>query len=342
MAYFIKSFTNTYNQYKYHYLDHIAASIDMRDNYWSFDIDLFSINDFSLPNNSLCADLQLPYQLVQNIAFNLKSDQTGATANVTHNKSYAKLFNSHFDVDISENAYLKQDLSKVELLMELNLYIDPEQAKGAGDAIKQEELDALINNTNEQRWSFDMYYANTYLIEHSANIENIVGYNLTTGHTCSRYENEIEVRCNSLSQLKHSFNELVSISSLYSFQILFAKVKFYYWVDYEGEYKTLEKTLNVSSSSVKSITISLDDYTIFDFDKQEVKFDPLGVLGFNIPRLGQGYYEVELKILQDYNISKLVVKNDFTFNQDEVKPYMTITNKVIESIEGFKEVKFND
>ncbi|MCQ2957143.1 MAG: hypothetical protein MJ233_04965 [Mycoplasmoidaceae bacterium] len=151
MAYFIKSFENKHNHYKYHYLDHMTTVIDIRDNFLVFAMDLFSINNFSLPINSLAGDLQLPYQQVSGISFNLASDQSKAKTDVEYNKDYARLYSSTFTIDTSQNELFKQDLNNIKIDLALVLYIDPEAAKGAGSDIQQQDLDNLMVETSEQR-----------------------------------------------------------------------------------------------------------------------------------------------------------------------------------------------
>ncbi|MCQ3908129.1 MAG: hypothetical protein MJ200_00785 [Mycoplasmoidaceae bacterium] len=95
--------------------------------------------------------MNIPFQQVEDIAFNLSSDQSYAKVGVEHNAQYSKIYSGYFEMDVSRNEYLKQDLNNVKLDMELALFIDPEAAKAAGSAISQESLDALIDETLEQR-----------------------------------------------------------------------------------------------------------------------------------------------------------------------------------------------
>ncbi|MCQ3915245.1 MAG: hypothetical protein MJ195_00345 [Mycoplasmoidaceae bacterium] len=99
----------------------------------------------------MAGDLSLPFQQVENIAFNLATDQTYAKVGVEHNADYSKIYSGYFTVDISQNEYLKQDLNNVKLNLELGLFIDPEAAKAAGSSLPQDLLDALIDETFEQR-----------------------------------------------------------------------------------------------------------------------------------------------------------------------------------------------
>ncbi|MBQ0045826.1 MAG: hypothetical protein KBS35_02965 [Mycoplasma sp.] len=341
MSYFINEIKdNTYNHYKYHYLDHLTTVIDIRDNYWSFAIDLYSINDFKLPINSLAGDLQLPYQRMENIAFNLASDQTGAQEAVKYNKKYCHIYSGCFNVDISQNDFFKQDLNNTKIDLTLSLFIDPEAAKAAGTDISQDNLDNLINETNEQRWDFVAYYTNTHLIDNSCEIDNITGFNLPIGKQCIPTINPILVSLPSLENLKVSFNDLITISSIVPFQIMSGKIKFYYWLELSSECKTIETVLEIDRQLSNSKTVSLNNYTVFDYGKNEVVFDPIGVKGFNIPKYSQGYYELELQVQQDNTINKFIIKNKFSFQQNIIKPYIAITHRVIESLEGFKEVNF--
>lgn len=331
MAYFIhKLDKNLYNHYKYHYLDHMVTVIDLRENYWSFAMDLYSINDFNLPLNSLVADLQLPYQEVKDINFNLSSDQSHAQEGVEHNKQYARLYTSTFNVDISQNEYLKQDLTNTRLNLELSLFIDPEAAKAAGDDINQEDLDSLMNETSEQRWDFVMYYTNTHLIKQNAVIDNVVGYTLPFGHECVPTTKSIRVSSDLLQDLNQSFNTLAKLSATNPFQILYAKVKFTYWIDPLLETKSLEKVLDIDHSIHDNISIELNDATRFNEESNEVIFDNTGIPGFYIPKYSHGYYELELHVQQDNTITKLIIRNEFNFNACQQKAFMAIVAKPIE------------
>lgn len=343
MSYFIKKIENNkYNLYQYHYLDHMTAVIDIRDNYWAFDIDLHSINDFSLPVNSLAGTLQLPYQQIEDITFTYNTDQSTAQSGVEYNKNYARLYSTHFEVDVSQNQYLKQDLNNIKLLMELSLYIDPEAAKGAGTDIEQDALDKLINETSEQRWSFEMYYSNTYLIQQNGAFDNINGFSLPFGHECIATSREIIVKTNLLNNLTQSFDNLVSLFSNAPFQVLTAKVKFNYWIGYDGQQKVIEKVLDIDRNVTTRCDINLNDYTLYDFDRDEIIFDPVGTKGFYLPKLSQGNYEVELQILQSNTISKVVISNNFNFITSEIKPYIVVAQRYIDNLDGFKEVNLND
>lgn len=343
MSYYIKQIENNkYNHYKYHYLDHMTCVIDVRDNYWSFAMDLYDINNFKLPVDSLAGNLQLPYQTIQDITFNLNSDQTHAKDQVEYNRDYAHLYSTVFNIDVSQNELFKQDLENFKLNFQLSLFIDPEAAKAAGTDLKQDDLDALVNETSEQRWNFETYYTNTHIIEQNATINNITGYSLVFGHECLPTTRAIDVSCLHLDNLTQSFNELVSLQCTTAFQVLSAKVKFIYWLELETESKTLEKTLDIDRRSTNQTTICLNDNTYFDFENNKVIFDPLGVKGFNIPRFAHGYYEVELLLSQEETVNKLIIKNNFNFIENQTKPYVFVCEKTINSLEGFKEVIFND
>ena len=341
MSYYIRQIQNNkHNHYKYHYLDHMTTVIDIRDNYWSFAIDLYSINDFNLPVNSLSGDLVLPYQTISNIAFNLNSDQSKAKEGVVYNKDYAHLYSGSFDVDISQNEFFKQDLNNVQIDFALNLFIDPEAAKAAGSEVKQEDLDNLINETSEQRWDFVAYYSNTNMINQTGSIENITGFSLPSGNECIPISRTLDISIPQLNDLTKPFNQLAQITSLTPFQILSGKIKFNYWLELETQIKSLDKVLELDHEVVNDLTINLNDYTIYDFEKNEVIFNPIGLLGFNIPKYAQGYYELELLVCQEQVISKLVIRNQFNFVQNQIEPYISVASKTINSLEGYKEVKF--
>lgn len=339
MGYEIKKIeNNTFNHYKYHYLDHMCCVIDIKDNYWDFQVDLYSINNFKLPLNSLAGDLNLPFQQIESIAFNLSSDQTNAKIGVKHNEQYSKIYSGHFSVDISRNEYLKQDLNNVKLNLELGLYIDPEAIKAAGSEISQDALDDLVNETHEQRWSFEMYYTNTYHIKQTGKVDNIHSYKMPLGNLCIPIVKEVNITSDVLTGMACPFNKLTSISSSTQFQILSAKVKFYYWIKTASEPKTIEKIIEVDKTPSNTIDINLNDSTIYDYEKNEVVFNPSGAKGFYIPEYSNGYYELELNILQNTTLNKFVVTNWFDFTNHIGKPIIGISHKVINDISDFKEV----
>lgn len=343
MAYSINQIkNNTWNHYKYHYLDHGSMIIDLRENYWDISMNLFSINNFSLPINSLAGDLYLPYQKVEGISFNLASDQSKAKEYVVHNKDYCKIFTTQFTIDISANEFFKQDLDGVKVDFNLGLFIDPEAAKAAG-SLDQDALDALMNETFEQRWSFEAYYTNTHVIKQSEIVDNLTGYTLEEGNKCMPVTRKMNVSSVSFIGMTKPINNLAHIESLQPFKIISAKVKFFYWIELVTEPKTLEKVLDVSHEETNSIAIELNDYTLFDYEKNEVTFNPIGVEGFNIPQYSRGYYQLELQIEQTGAINKFIINNDFSFNQSSCKPFISVCYHRIESFDDeFKEVKFND
>ncbi|MCQ2747940.1 MAG: hypothetical protein MJ223_01560 [Mycoplasmoidaceae bacterium] len=63
-------------------------------------------------------------------------------------------------------------------------------------------------------------------------------------------------------------------------------------------------------------------------------------MGFNIPKYAQGYYQVKLLVSQEGVVSKLVIENQFNFKQNQIAPYIIVLNKAMNSLDGFKEVKF--
>lgn len=341
--YFINEIQNNiWNHYKYHYLDHITTVIDIRDNYWSFAMDLFTINDFKLPINSLAGDLQLPYQQVTDIAFNFASDQSHAKESVVHNADYCRIYSGSFNVDISQNEFFKQDLDNVKIAFNLDLFIDPDAAKGAGEDIKQEQLDPLIDETLEQHWSFELYYTNTHFVQHSQSVNNVVSYSLPFGNECIPTFKSIDVSSALYVDLTNPFNTLAHLQSSTPFQIISAKVKFYYWIELSSECKELEKVLEIDRQPTNSLSIDINDYTIFDYVNNTVIFNPIGVKGFNIPKYSHGYYELELSVLQSNCTNKLIIKNDFNFTQSQAQPCVYIIHQRIDSLEGYKEIKFND
>lgn len=340
MSYVIKKIPENYiNNYKYNYLDHLEAIVDLRDNYWDVDMQLYCINNSNLPLNTFTIDMQLPYQEANNISFNLASDQEGVKDKVDGNFDYAKLYESKFEIDVSQNEYLKQNLSNAKLTCIVNLEVDPQVIEKSGFTPDQEMLDGLITETSEQRVMFDLDYSNYYKVEKDAVIQNNYGYSLARGESsCFSKIRLVDVTSNDYQDNTKSIVNLTTISSATLFQVLSAKVKFYYWLDYETVQNELEINLNIDTNLTNSIDINLQDKTIYDFVNNKVVVDPNGITGFYIPRFSSGYYELELKIYQDGNLNTFMIKNIFNFKQNINKPYIAIGNITINDLDGYKEV----
>ena len=136
---------------KYQYLDHVEAIVDIKYNYWSFNTQLYCINNFSLPPNLVVCCLDLPYQQIKDLTFNLATDQSSASSKVSELGSYAKIFESSFDVDVSNNELFKQDISNAKINCSIKMEIDPQILKEAGLKLDQDKVDGLINETSSQR-----------------------------------------------------------------------------------------------------------------------------------------------------------------------------------------------
>jgi len=342
MAYYIKQIpNNTYNKYKYNYLDHIETIIDMKDNYWSFAMQAIMINNSSLPLNTLTLDMQLPYQSIDNVIFNLAVDQTHAKDKVKANPAYAKAYDARFNVDVSQNQYLKQSLNNAKLNIGLSFQIDPEVIAKASFGPTQDDLDGLINETGEQRFDFCLYYTNTYQINKSKEVFNNYGYTLQPfQHECVANGLIMNFDSNDYLANKQAIKQLAIIKSTSEFQILFAKVKFNYWINDESDVKTLETDLDVSTQYQKEIIVEFDKHTNFDFTNNKVVIDPFGINGFYIPKLSHGDYELTLKINQNGIINNFIIKNSFVFDILDIKPYIGCCQILINSLKEFKEIRF--
>ncbi len=300
---------------------------------------LYAINNSLLPLNTFTIDMQLPYQEANNIAFNLASDQTDVGKKVDGNAEYAKLLESKFIIDTSQNEFLKQDLQNMKLSCLVKLIIDPQPIKDGGVNPTQQQLDGLITETSEQRVIFDLDYSNYYQIKKDATIKNNYSYSLSRGSSsCFSKVRLININSNDYSSNSYAINELATIASDTLFQVLIAKVKFYYWLDYEQEEKTLEFDLDISKQATNLINIDLNQNTIYDFINNKVVIDPSGIQGFYIPKYAKGHYELNLKICQDNIIHTFQILNDFVFNENINNPYVAITSTRIEDLDGFKEV----
>ncbi|MCQ3908130.1 MAG: hypothetical protein MJ200_00790 [Mycoplasmoidaceae bacterium] len=73
-----------------------------------------------------------------------------------------------------------------------------------------------------------MYYTNTHYINNNGLIDNPYSFKLPFGHTCFPLIKEVEVTSDNLYNLTSPINSLTTIMSNTPFQVLGAKVKFYY------------------------------------------------------------------------------------------------------------------
>ena len=324
---------------KYQYLDHVETLIEIKYNYWSFDMQLYLINNYNLPPGLIVGELDLPYQQVKDLTFNLATDQSEASKRVTELASYAKIFESKFDVDVSNNELFKQDISNAKINCSIKLEVDPQIIKNAGVQLEQERVDALISETSTQSWDFEMYYTNTNLINGSDKVLNQFGYALSNNHECMTKFRIVDVSSNDYSSNIEAINDLVTIQSDTVFQVISAKVKFYYWLDNQAEQKELETVLRPDRSLTKNLQLSVNRQSLYDYTNNKVTWDVGGITGFYIPKLSHGYYELELLINQDCNVNKFIIKNPFVFIKDVFDPYIGVSHIVITDVTDYKKVE---
>lgn len=340
MQYFIKKLPeHDLNPYRYSYLDHLETIIDLRDNYWDFDMQLYVIDNACVPLNTYTIDLQIPYQTASNIVFNLATDQSGVKQRVDGNRDYAKLLESQFIVDVSQNEYLKQNLENAKVNCIVSLQIDPEPIEKASFSPDQECLNGFINEAAEQRTHFDLDYSNYYQVEKGKELMNNYGFTLDWHQTtCFAKARVVDIACEDYLENTKSINKLTSIASQQPFQVLAAKVKFHYWLDLEQEEKLFEVNLEVDTKQTYKTEICLNQATSYDFINDKVILNPAGIMGFYIPKYSSGYYELELKFCQDGNIHTFLIKNEFNFLQNINNPYIALSNVTINDLKDYKEV----
>lgn len=337
--YYIKPMAdNVYNHYKYQYLDHISAIIDLKENYWQFYMQLFCINNCLLPVNTLNVSIHLPYQEVKSLSFNLASDQSQAQSSVSHNAKYCKIFENSFNVDVSQNQYFKQDINNQKISILVNLDLNPEPIKASSVDYNPQDLDGLFQETCEQKWNFSLYYSNTYVIKNNQQINNQYGYTLPNGDLALAKTRLVELTSQDYSQSTNSIINLVEIKSPNEFQLVSCKVKFYYWLDLETEAKNIETNILVDKKFSTTAVIKFTDCTLYDFVNNKAVIDPSGIQGFYIPKYAHGYYEIELLLSQEGNTSKFVIKNDFNFIKTMVKPYIGASSIFINDLKDFRKV----
>lgn len=341
MAYYINQIKdNVYNKYKYQYLDHAVGCIDLRQNIWDFNFKFIMINDCSLPIWSILMSVDIPYQQTKNIPLNLASDQTGASDLVKHNKKYAKIYESKFSLDISNNQYLKQDLNNIKLLTTMSFEVDAEQIKKSQAKISQEDLDGLIIETGEQRWSYEMYYTNTHFVNESTVINNPFAYQVLENGQCFPSTRPIISILNDYSLNDRPINDLIHFKSSTPFKVEECKVVFHYWIEGIAKEKTLETNVDVQKEFINELQICFDKNTTYDFINDTVVIDAEGIKGFYVPKHTKGYFQIELKLFQDNEIVKFIIKNNFDFQDEINKPHIDISNILINSLEGYKKVEF--
>ena len=131
--------------------DHITTIIDIKESYLDFHIGLVYINDFRLTPNTLIGTLQLPYQEISNIEFNLASNQKQAKSSIPQNQKYPYVYSADFNVDISQNQFFSQDLNNNNVSCYINLQIDPQIIKSYSATLSKEAIDTLIKETLKQK-----------------------------------------------------------------------------------------------------------------------------------------------------------------------------------------------
>lgn len=340
--YYIKKIPNNTNYCQYFYLDHIESIIVLKDNYWDFHIDLFTINNSLLPPNVLLGNLKLPYQEVNEITFNLASNQSRASADNYKYNEYCHIYQTNTQINIAGNDFFKQDINNTKLNCTLNLELDTASLKNAGINFDQQAIDQLIVEIQEQKWDMELYYSNSYLIQNKGTINNIYGYQLTKGKKCIENFNIVNISCNNYTDNIEPIIDLANIKSPNEFQILSAEVKFVYSKKLECNPKTYTINLLPDPTCVKELNISFNSSTIYDYDNEQVTYDPYGITGFYLPINVEGYYELYLQIKQENNTVKIAIKNPFNFNNFSTKPHIFVSHISIDNLKDFKEVKLND
>ena len=119
-----------------------------------------------MPPNTLIGTLQLPYQEISNIEFNLASNQKQAKSSIPQNQKYPYVYSADFNVDISQNQFFSQDLNNNNVSCYINLQIDPQIIKSYSATLSKEAIDTLITEILKQKWYFFWYYINTNNINH--------------------------------------------------------------------------------------------------------------------------------------------------------------------------------
>lgn len=341
--YYINKIPNNINHYQYFYLDHIESIIVFKDNYWDFHIDLFTINDLLLPPNVLIGNLRLPYQEINEITFNLASDQTRATAIETYQYAkYCHIYQTDLEINIAANEFFKQEINNAKLNCLLNLQLDAQPLKNTGINFDQQAIDRLTIEIQEQKWDIEMYYSNSYLIERNGTISNIYGYQLAKDHKCLDKFNILNISCDDYSDNVAPIINLARIESMNPFQILSAEAKFVYSKKLEYNPKTYTTNLLIDRAYKNKLDISFISPTIYDYDNEQTTYDPYGLIGFYLPIDAEGYYELHLQLKQESNTVKIIIKNPFKFNNSSIKPHIIVSHILIDDLKDFKEVKLND
>ena len=340
--YYINKIPNTINHYQYFYLDHIELIIVLKDNYWDFHIDLFTINDLVLPPNILLGNLKLPYQEINGITFNLSADQTRALGDVYKYTKYCHIYQTNLQINIAANEFFKQEINNARLSCLLNLELDTESLKNTGINFDQQTIDQLTTEIQEQKWDIELYYSNSHLINSNGSINNIYGYQLVKGQKCLENYNIVNISCNNYTNNVDPIINLAKIESRKEFQILSAEAKFVYSKKLDHKPQTYTTNLLLDRKYKKEFNIVFDSSTLYDYDNEQVTYDPYGLMGFYLPISANGYYELYLQLKQEENIVKIIIKNPFKFNNFSIKPYICVSHITIDDLKDFTEVKLND
>jgi hypothetical protein len=104
-----------------------------------------------LPPNVLLGNLKLPYQEVNEITFNLASNQSRALADNYKYNEYCHIYQTNTQINIAGNDFFKQDINNTKLNCTLNLELDTTSLKNAGINFDQQAIDQLIVEIQEQK-----------------------------------------------------------------------------------------------------------------------------------------------------------------------------------------------
>jgi hypothetical protein len=126
-----------------------------------------------------------------------------------------------------------------------------------------------------------------------------------------------------------------------SFVIDNTKVKFYYSIGDSPIIKTLESEDKQKIYVYDKHNIEFLNKTQYDKNKKEIMITINGTQGFNIPELAYGYYEIQLRVLQNNNIRNYKFTRDFSFNNPEFDTYkINIKSVIINSLNNFERITY--
>lgn len=345
MAYFINKIPNSlYKNKQYHFIKGLDGTIDLRSNYWYLKLYLLSYNNFALPPNSLISTLRIPCQTINNITFNLCSDQSIKQKYKNINNQYCKVYEAICAIDISGNQYLKQNLSNAKINCQLNFEIDPLPiSKISNNSINQTDLDSLINETYELEWNFDVYYSNTYYLSNNNSIcECINSYHIDPNNQVNENKGIIKAIVNDYMDWKKPIINLVTLKSTEPFQVLKIKIKFFYQIDGISDQHSYELNLFKSNIAKYETSINCETKTLFNNTNNQIFSAINGIYGFYIPKYASGYYQINFNLLQNNNNVNFYINNPFHFSTNNNFPKIKILSKVFEQMDDFTKWIIND